>query len=49
MNHLDKVNTQAYADAWLTVAAWCILASQGNMAGESLMSFAIEAIIEVID
>ena len=49
VNHLDEVDTQVYADAWLTVAAWCILASQGNSAGESLMSFSIEAITNVED
>ena len=40
-------NTAAYADVWATIAAWCILASQGNTTGESLVSFAIEAITEV--
>ena len=47
VTHLEADNTMVYADAWATIAAWCILASQGNMTGESLMSFAIEAITEV--
>jgi hypothetical protein len=49
VQHIDEVDTQAYADAWSTVAAWCILASQGNASGESLMAFSIEAITEVED
>ena len=49
VHHLEEVDTQAYTDAWATVAAWCILASQGNTSGESLMSFSIEAITEVED
>jgi hypothetical protein len=49
VHHLGEVNTQAYTDAWATVATWCILASQGNTAGESLMSFSIKAITEVED
>ena len=47
--HLKADNTEAYANAWTTVAHWCILASQGTTAGESLVSFAIEAIMEVED
>ena len=49
MTHLEEVNTQEYADSWATVAAWCVLASQGNTTGDSLMSFSIEAITEVED
>ena len=49
VTHLEADNTGAYADAWATIAAWCILASQGTMNGESLVSFAIEAITEVED
>jgi len=47
--HLEADNTAAYADAWATIAHWCILASQGTTAGESLVSFAIEAVTEVED
>jgi len=49
VNHIEEVASQEYTDAWATVAAWCILASQGNTTGESLMSFSIEAITEVED
>ncbi len=49
VTHLEDVNTAAYMDAWATIAAWCILASQGNTTRESLMSFSIEAITEVED
>ncbi len=49
VNHIDEVNDAAYGAAWSTVDAWCILASQGNTAGESLVSFSIEAITEVED
>ena len=49
VTHLEANNTAAYADAWATIAHWCILASQGTTAGESLVSFAIEAITEVED
>ena len=49
VHHIEEVDTQEYTDAWATVAAWCILASQGNTSGENLMSFSIEAITEVED
>ena len=49
VHHIEEVDTREYTDAWATVAAWCILASQGNTSGESLMSFSIEAITEVED
>ena len=49
MTQLEEVNTQEYADAWATAAAWCVLASQGNATGDSLTSFSIEAITEVED
>ena len=49
INHMEEVNDPAYATAWSTVAAWCLLASQGNAAGDSLVSFSIEAITEVED
>jgi len=49
VTHLEADNTAAYADAWTTIAPWCILASQGTTAGESLMCFAIEAITKVKD
>jgi hypothetical protein len=49
MTHLEEVNTQEYADAWATVTAWWVLASQGNTTGDNLMSFAIEAITEEED
>jgi hypothetical protein len=49
INHLNKVNTQEYANGWATVVAWCTLAAQGNMTGESLVSFSIEAITKVED
>ena len=48
-NHVREVNTQAYADAWATIAAWCLLAGQVSTMGESLVSFSIEAITEVED
>ena len=48
-NHVGEVNTQAYADAWATIAAWCLLAGQVSTTGESLVSFSIEAITEVED
>jgi hypothetical protein len=47
--HIGEVNTQAYADAWATIAAWCLFAGQASTTGESLMSFSIEAITEVED
>ena len=49
VTYLEANNTEAYADAWTTIAHWCILASQGTKAGRSLVSFAIEAIMEVED
>ena len=49
VNHLKEVNTEAYADFWAAVASWCIMASQGNTAGESLLSFSIKAITEMED
>ena len=49
VTHLEDVNTAAYTDARGTIAAWCILASQGNTTRESLMSFSTEAITEVED
>ena len=49
VTHLEADNIAAYAEAWTTIAHWCILASQGTTAGESLVSFAIEAITEVED
>ncbi len=49
VTHLDAVGTGDYADAWATIAAWCILASQGTATGESLVAFVIEAITEVED
>ena len=49
VNHIDEVGEQTYATAWSTVVAWCLLASQGNATGESLVSFSIEAITEVED
>jgi hypothetical protein len=52
VTHLDANNannTENYADAWATVAAWCILASQGTASGDSLVAFSIEAITEVED
>ncbi len=49
VNHIDEVNDAAYGAAWATIVAWCILASQGNTAGESLVLFSIEAITEVED
>ena len=48
-NHVGEVNTTAYADAWSTVASWCLLAGQVSTTGESLVSFSIEAITEVED
>ena len=47
--HVGEVNTAAYADAWATVASWCLLAGQASTTGESLVSFSIEAITEVED
>jgi hypothetical protein len=47
--HLEADSTGDYADAWATIAAWCILATQGTATGESLVAFAIEAITEVED
>jgi hypothetical protein len=49
VTHLEADSIGAYADAWATIAAWCILASQGTTTGESLVSFAIEAFTEVED
>jgi len=49
VTHLEADNTAAYADAWATISHWCILASQDTTVGESLVSFAIEAITEVED
>ena len=48
-DHIGEVNTTAYADAWATIAAWCLLAGQASTTGESLVSFSIEAITEVED
>ncbi len=45
VTHLEANNTAAYADAWATIAHWCILASQGTTAGESLVSFALDTTI----
>ena len=47
--YIGEVNTTAYADAWATIAAWCLLAGQASTTGESLVSFLIEAITEVED
>ncbi len=41
VTHLDANNTGDYADAWATVAAWSILASQGTATGDSLVAFSI--------
>ncbi len=49
VNHIDKVNDAAYGAAWATIVVWCILASQSNAAGESLVSFSIKAITKVED
>ena len=49
VTHIEEVGDQTYATAWSTVVAWCMLASQANAAGESLVSFSIEAITEVED
>jgi hypothetical protein len=49
VTHLEADSTGDYADAWATVAAWCILASQSTATGESLVAFTIEAITEVED
>jgi len=48
--HVGEVNTTAYADAWATIASWCLLACQASTTGESLVSFfSVEAITEVKD
>jgi hypothetical protein len=49
VNHINEVGDQTYAMAWSTVVSWCLLASQGNAIGESLVSFSIEAITKVED
>ncbi len=48
-DHIGEVNTTAYADAWATIAAWCLLAGQASTTGESLVFFSIEAITEFED
>lgn len=49
LKHVEEVNTQAYADAWDLVVAWCIMASQGCKDRESLLSFAVITITKVED
>jgi hypothetical protein len=48
-DHIGEVNTTAYADAWATTLAWCLLAGQASTTGDSFVSFSIEAITEVED
>ena len=47
-DHIGE-DTTAYAEAWTTIADWCLLAGQASTTGDSFVSFSIEAITEVED